>query len=101
MFQNPSGSTTARSMAITSARSRRQIKHELGEVPEDHYAIPIGKAEIRRAGSRGHGHRLWHGRCMWRSQRPGITGVDAEVIDLRSLLPLDLDTIVQSVSKTG
>ncbi|KQS90872.1 MULTISPECIES: alpha-ketoacid dehydrogenase subunit beta [unclassified Rhizobium] len=75
-------------------------KHELGEVPEGHYSIPIGKAEIRRPGSAvtvvAYGTMVHVALAAVEEM-----GVDAEVIDLRSLLPLDLDTIVQSVSKTG
>lgn len=75
-------------------------KHELGEVPEGHYTIPIGKAEIRRPGSAvtvvAYGTMV-HVALAAAEE----TGIDAEVIDLRSLLPLDLDTIVQSVRKTG
>ncbi len=75
-------------------------KHELGEVPEGHYTIPIGKAEIRRAGSAvtvvAYGTMVHVALAAAED-----AGIDAEVIDLRSLLPLDLDTIVQSVSKTG
>jgi len=75
-------------------------KHELGEVPEGHYTIPIGKAEIRRPGSAvtvvAYGTMV-HVALAAAEE----TGIDAEVIDLRSLLPLDLDTIVQSVKKTG
>jgi len=74
--------------------------HELGEVPEGHYTIPIGKAEIRRPGDAvtvvAYGTMV-HVALAAAEE----TGIDAEVIDLRSLLPLDLDTIVQSVSKTG
>ena len=75
-------------------------KHDLGEVPEGHYTIPIGKAEIRRPGSAvtvvAYGTMV-HVALAAAEE----TGIDAEVIDLRSLLPLDLDTIVQSVKKTG
>jgi 2-oxoisovalerate dehydrogenase E1 component beta subunit len=75
-------------------------KHELGEVPEGHYTIPIGKAEIRRPGSAvtvvAYGTMV-HVALAAAEE----TGIDAEVIDLRSLLPLDLDTIIQSVRKTG
>ncbi len=75
-------------------------KHDLGEVPEGHYTIPIGKAEIRRAGSAvsviAYGTMVHVALAAVEE-----TGIDAEVIDLRSLLPLDLDTIVQSVTKTG
>ena len=75
-------------------------KHELGEVPEGHYTIPIGKAEVRRRGSAvtvvAYGTMV-HVALAAAEE----TGIDAEVIDLRSLLPLDLDTIVKSVEKTG
>ncbi len=75
-------------------------KHDLGEVPEGHYTIPIGKAEIRQPGSAvtvvAYGTMV-HVALAAAEE----TGIDAEVIDLRSLLPLDLDTIVQSVKKTG
>ncbi|CAH0342555.1 alpha-ketoacid dehydrogenase subunit beta [Rhizobium sp. CECT 9324] len=75
-------------------------KHDLGEVPEGHYNIPIGKAEIRKTG--GAVTVIAYGTMVHVAlAAAGETGIDAEVIDLRSLLPLDLDTIVQSVSKTG
>ncbi|MEF0942252.1 alpha-ketoacid dehydrogenase subunit beta [Rhizobium sp. BR 362] len=75
-------------------------KHDLGEVPENHYKIPIGKAEIRREGSAvtvvAYGTMVHVALAAAED-----TGIDAEVIDLRSLLPLDLDTIINSVRKTG
>ncbi|MEI2301631.1 alpha-ketoacid dehydrogenase subunit beta [Ensifer sp. MJa1] len=75
-------------------------KHDLGEVPEGHYTVPIGKAEVRRQGSAvtvvAYGTMV-HVALAAAEE----TGIDAEVIDLRSLLPLDLDTIVTSVEKTG
>lgn len=75
-------------------------KHPLGEVPEGHYTIPIGKAEIRREGAAV--TVIAYGTMVHVALAAAEeTGIDAEVIDLRSLVPLDLDTIVQSVSKTG
>ena len=75
-------------------------KHELGEVPEEYYTLPLGKARIARAGEKvtviAYGTMVHV--CLAAAEE---TGVDAEVIDLRSLLPLDLDTIVDSVKKTG
>jgi 2-oxoisovalerate dehydrogenase E1 component beta subunit len=75
-------------------------KHELGEVPEDYYTLPLGKARIARAGEKvtviAYGTMVHV--CL---AAAADTGIDAEVIDLRSLLPLDLDTIVESVKKTG
>jgi 2-oxoisovalerate dehydrogenase E1 component beta subunit len=75
-------------------------KHELGEVPDEYYTLPLGKARIARAGEKvtviAYGTMVHV--CLAAAEE---TGVDAEVIDLRSLLPLDLDTIVESVKKTG
>ncbi|UCI26845.1 alpha-ketoacid dehydrogenase subunit beta [Mesorhizobium sp. B2-8-5] len=75
-------------------------KHELGEVADGHYTIPLGKAAIRRQG--GAITVLAYGTMVYVAQAAAEeTGIDAEVIDLRTLLPLDLDTIVASVKKTG
>jgi 2-oxoisovalerate dehydrogenase E1 component beta subunit len=75
-------------------------KHDLGEVPDGHYTVPIGKAEIRRPGDAV--TVIAYGTMVHVALAAAEeTGVDAEVIDLRSLLPFDLDTIIQSVSKTG
>lgn len=75
-------------------------RHELGEVPEGHYTIPVGKAEVRRKGSAV--TVIAYGTMVHVALTAAEeTGIDAEVIDLRSLLPLDLETIVQSVEKTG
>ncbi|TPI44820.1 alpha-ketoacid dehydrogenase subunit beta [Mesorhizobium sp. B3-1-7] len=75
-------------------------KHELGEVADGHYTIPLGKAAIRRQGSAV--TVLAYGTMVYVAQAAAEeTGIDAEVIDLRTLLPLDLDTIVASVKKTG
>jgi 2-oxoisovalerate dehydrogenase E1 component beta subunit len=75
-------------------------KHELGEVPEGHYVIPIGQAQVRRQGASV--SVIAYGTMVHVALAAAEeTGIDAEVIDLRSLLPLDLETIVQSVKKTG
>ncbi len=75
-------------------------KHELGEVPEGHYTLPIGKAAIRRSGTQV--TVLAYGTMVHVSQAAAYeAGVDAEIIDLRTLVPLDVDTITASVQKTG
>jgi 2-oxoisovalerate dehydrogenase E1 component beta subunit len=75
-------------------------KHELGEVPDGHYTVPLGKAIKRREGAQltilAYGTMVYVAQAAAEEQ-----GIDAEIIDLRTLLPLDLETIVQSVSKTG
>jgi 2-oxoisovalerate dehydrogenase E1 component beta subunit len=75
-------------------------KHDLGEVAEGHYTVPLGKAVIRRPGNAV--TVLAYGTMVYVAQAAAEeTGIDAEIIDLRTLLPLDLDTIVESVKKTG
>lgn len=75
-------------------------KHELGEVPEDYYTVPLGKAAIRREGSEV--TVLAYGTMVYVAEAAAAeTGVDAEIIDLRTILPLDLETIEASVRKTG
>ena len=75
-------------------------KHELGKVPEGHYRVPLTSAAIFRPGKAvtvlTYGTMVWVSECAARE-----TGIDAEIIDLRSIWPLDLDTIVESVRKTG
>jgi 2-oxoisovalerate dehydrogenase E1 component beta subunit len=75
-------------------------KHPASEVPEGHYVIPLGKAAIVRAGADL--TVLAYG-TMVHVALAAIEelGVDAEVIDLRTLLPLDIETIEASVKKTG
>jgi pyruvate dehydrogenase E1 component beta subunit len=74
-----------------------------GEVPDEWYEVPFGKADIRRQGSDltlvGYSRM-----ANVAEEAAGILaerGVDAEVIDLRTLRPLDMDTVVESVKKTG
>jgi 2-oxoisovalerate dehydrogenase E1 component beta subunit len=75
-------------------------KHELGEVADGHYTVPLGKAAIRRQGSSL--TVLAYGTMVYVAEAAvEETGIDAEIIDLRTLLPLDLDTIIASVKKTG
>src|SRR5712691_4022833 len=74
--------------------------HPQSEVPEGHYTIPLGQAAIVREGSAV--SVLVYGTMVHVALAAAEeTGIDAEIIDLRSLLPLDLDTIVDSVKKTG
>jgi 2-oxoisovalerate dehydrogenase E1 component beta subunit len=75
-------------------------KHELGEVDDGHYTTPLGSAAIRRPGADV--TVLAYGTMVHVAEAAAAeTGVDAEVIDLRTLIPLDLETIEASVRKTG
>ncbi len=74
--------------------------HPLAEVPDDHYTVPLESASVFRQGSAL--TVLTYGTMVWVSEAAAQeTGIDAEIIDLRSLWPLDLDTLVRSVQKTG
>jgi 2-oxoisovalerate dehydrogenase E1 component beta subunit len=74
--------------------------HRLSEVPEGHYAVPLESAAIVRPGSQV--TIITYGTMVWVSETAANeTGIDAEIIDLRSLWPLDLKTLVDSVHKTG
>jgi pyruvate/2-oxoglutarate/acetoin dehydrogenase E1 component len=74
-----------------------------GPVPEGYYTVPLDKAEIRRAGrdvtiaAAG----VMTPKSLEAAERLAQEGIDAEVIDLRSLRPLDMKTIVASVKKTS
>ena len=75
-------------------------RHPLGEVPEGHYAVPLGEAAVRRAGEDV--TVLAYGTMVHVAAAAAAeAGVDAEVIDLRTLVPLDIDAVERSVRKTG
>jgi len=75
-------------------------KHPLGEVPEGYYTVPLDKASVFRAGEAL--TVLTYGTMVFVAEAAANeTGVDAEIIDLRTLWPLDLEAIVASVKKTG
>jgi 2-oxoisovalerate dehydrogenase E1 component subunit beta len=74
--------------------------HELGEVADGYYVVPLGKAIVRRPGTAL--TVLAYGTMVYVAMAAAAeTGIDAEIIDLRTLLPLDLETIEASVRKTG
>lgn len=74
-----------------------------GDVPEERYTVPIGKARVSRPGqdvtlvAAG----FVHGFALEAADRLAEQGIQAEVIDLRSLSPMDSDTVLESIKKTG
>ncbi len=75
-------------------------KHSASDVPAGHYTVPLGKAAIVREGNDL--TVLAYGTMVHVSLAAAEdAGIDAEVIDLRTIVPVDLDTIVASVKKTG
>jgi len=74
--------------------------HPKGEVPEGHYTVPIGKAEIVRPGNDA--TIITYGTMVHVAEAAAVrSGIDAEIIDVRSMAPLDVDTLRTSVEKTG
>jgi len=75
-------------------------KHPLGEVPEGHYTVPLDSAAVYRPGNEL--TVITYGTMVHVSEAAAQeSGIDAEIIDLRSLWPLDLAAIINSVKKTG
>jgi len=74
-----------------------------GEVPEGEYVLPIGKADIKREGSDC--TIITFGKIIKRAHEAAEVltkeGIEVEIIDLRTIRPLDVDTIIQSVKKTN
>ena len=85
------------------------LEHELlygetFEVPDmDDFLIPIGKAKVRREGADVTivAHSRMVGRSLEAAEILAAEGIDAEVIDLRTLRPLDTNTVIESVKKTN
>ena len=75
-----------------------------GDVPEEDYVLPIGKAEVKRPGSNitvvSYGLMVHY--CLEAAELLAAEGVaQVEVVDLRTLKPLDTETVLESVKKTG
>jgi len=74
-----------------------------GDVPEASYTIPFGEANVVREGK--HASIVTYGLMVHRSLEAAELlskeGIDVEVVDLRTLSPLDMDTVLESVNKTG
>ncbi|MGE5591476.1 MAG: alpha-ketoacid dehydrogenase subunit beta [Bacillota bacterium] len=74
-----------------------------GEVPDGDYVLPIGKAEVKRQGTDltviSYGLTLHF--CLEAAEAVAQEGISAHVIDLRSIKPLDRETILEGVRKTG
>ncbi|HEY0325947.1 MAG TPA: alpha-ketoacid dehydrogenase subunit beta [Allosphingosinicella sp.] len=75
-------------------------KHPDAEVPDGHYTVPIGKARVVKEGPEL--TILAYGTMVHVALAAAeAAGIDAEVIDLRTIVPVDIETIEESVKKTG
>ncbi len=80
-----------------------QMYGDIGEVPEEEYYLPIGKAVVKQKGKDV--TVVSYGKIMkivlQVSNELKKEGIDIEIIDLQSIRPLDIDTVIQSVKKTN
>jgi pyruvate dehydrogenase E1 component beta subunit len=84
-------------------RSERGALSPVGEVPDDDYVVPIGQGVVRRPGRDVTivGKLLTVYRALAAAEQLAQEGIEAEVIDPRTLVPLDRELILGSVRKTG
>jgi 2-oxoisovalerate dehydrogenase E1 component beta subunit len=82
---------------------KRIYRAAKGDVPEGDFTVPLGKAKVVRQGDKvtvvTWGAMLYE--SLDAANQAASQGIDCEVIDLRTLWPLDIDTIISSVKKTG
>ncbi|MBM3189195.1 MAG: alpha-ketoacid dehydrogenase subunit beta, partial [Chloroflexi bacterium] len=85
------------------ARAERGALSPVGEVPEEEYLVPIGKGIVRREGKDVTivAKLLMLYRALAAAEKLAEMGIEAEVIDPRTLVPLDKELILASVRKTG
>ncbi len=108
----PSNPHDAKGLLLASIRDpdpvlffepKRIYRAAKGDVPDEDYTVPIGKAAISREGK--HVTMIAWGAMLYEAlaaaDQAAEQGVDCEVIDLRTLWPVDIDTIIESVKKTG
>ena len=108
---NPSTPYDAKGLLISSIRDpnpvcfveHKQLYKTKGEVPEGEYTIPIGVADVKRKGSdiTVVAGNIMVPRTMAAAQKLAQEGIEVEVVDPRTLRPLDEETITNSVRKTG
>ena len=74
-----------------------------GDVPDEPYSVPIGPAQVSRVGTdlSIFAYGMMHHFCTQAAERVADDGLEVEVVDLRTLYPVDRETILASVRKTG
>jgi 2-oxoisovalerate dehydrogenase E1 component beta subunit len=108
----PSNPKDAKGLLLASIRDpdpvmffepKRIYRAAKGDVPEGDYTVPLGKAAIAREGK--HVTIIAWGAMLYEAiaaaDEAAKKGWECEIIDLRTLWPLDIDTVVESVKKTG
>lgn len=107
----PSTAYDAKGLLIASIRDNNPVlfmEHKLlyrtkGAVPEEAYSLPLGQAEVKREGNDVTiiAYSVMAMRALEAAEKLAVEGIDIEVVDPRTLKPLDEETITRSVSKTG
>jgi len=107
----PSTPYDVKGLLVTALRDPNPVvflEHKLlyptrGPVPEEQYTIPFGRAEIKRAGTDVTivATGLMVSKSLAAADLLAAEGIEAEVVDPRTLVPLDKATIIESVKKTG
>jgi len=108
----PSNPYDAKGLLLSSIRDpdpimffepKRIYRAAKGDVPEGDYVVPLGKAQVVREGTSltliAWGAMLYE--AIAAADEAKAQGVECEIIDLRTLWPLDIETIIASVKKTG
>jgi pyruvate/2-oxoglutarate/acetoin dehydrogenase E1 component len=107
----PSGARDAKGLLKSAIRDdnpvfyfeNRHLYQVSEEVPEGEYLIPLGQAEVKRPGRDitviATGYMVWH--AMRAVKTLSAEGIEIEIVDPRTLAPLDLDTLATSARKTG
>ena len=82
---------------------KKMYRSVRGEVPDTEYTVPLGRAQVTRSGTQitvvAYGLMAHH--ALEAAELVGAEGISVEVIDIRTLRPLDLDTLFSSVRRTG
>ena len=107
----PSTPYDAKGLLLSSIRDPNPIcfvEHKLlykskGEVPEEEYTVPIGAADIKREGSDITivASQIMVHKSLSAAEQLAADGISVEIVDPRTLRPLDVETIARSVTKTG
>jgi pyruvate dehydrogenase E1 component beta subunit len=107
----PSTPHDVKGLLVESIRDNNPVifmEHKLlyrlkGPVPEDIYTVPISKAEVKREGRDMTiiAYSIMVPRALEAAEQLASEGIDVEVVDPRTLKPLDEETLISSVSKTG
>lgn len=108
----PSNPADAKGLLLASLRDpdpvlffepKRIYRAAKGEVPEGEHLVPLSSASIVRSGKDvtviTWGAMLYE--CLDAANKASAQGIECEVVDLRTLWPIDIDTVVESVKKTG